>query len=221
MVSGSLRTRNDAPTKPAHWRYHHLAQPEMPANSGLLTHFTRFRVVNLIRSSRVDVRFCTMAIATALVASTLLLTSAPGAEHRNTEFSGFQLTSSAQAPAEAEDWDKLSPEQRMKRRWPQPVKAGFLIGLPILDYDDSTIGHVRKVVRTADGKNLLIVAYGRWLTWSKRLVAVPIETVAILGRQINALEMLPEDFDKAPTWDDSGGQEIAADTTIQIAISRR
>ena len=110
----------------------------------------------------------------------------------------------------------------MKRRWPQPVKAGFLIGLPILDHDDSTIGHVRKVVRTADGKILLIVASGRLARpWTKRLVAVPIETVAILGRQINALEMLPEDFDKAPTWNESGEQDIAADATIQIAITRR
>ena len=28
----------------------------------------------------------------------------------------------------------------MQRRLPQPVKVGFLIGLPILDWDDSTIG---------------------------------------------------------------------------------
>ena len=41
----------------------------------------------------------------------------------------------------------------MQRRWPQPVKAGFLIGLPVLDYDDSTIGHVRKVVRTPTAKS--------------------------------------------------------------------
>lgn len=162
-----------------------------------------------------------MTTATALVVSTFLLTSAPDADRRSAEFPGFQLASSAQAPADTDDWDKLSPEQRMQRRWPQPVKAGFLIGLPILDYDDSTIGHVRKVVRTPEGKILLIVAYGRWLTFSKRLVAVPIETVAILGRQINALEMLPEDFDKAPTWNESGGQDIAADATIQIAITRR
>ena len=138
-----------------------------------------------------------------------------------TEPSHYRLVSSTQAPAEPDEWEKLSPEQRMKRRWPQPVKAGFLIGLPILDYDDSTIGHVRKVVRDADNKILLIVAYGRWLTWNKRLVAVPIETVAILGRQINALEMLPEDFDRAPTWNDAGGRDIAPDATIQIAITRR
>lgn len=157
-----------------------------------------------------------MSIATALVVSTLLLTSASGVER----LSGYQLASSSQPSAEV-DWDKLPPEERMKRRWPQPVKAGFLIGLPVLDYDDSTIGHVRKVVRTSENKILLIVAYGRWLTWNKRLVAVPIETVAILGRQINALEMLPEDFDKAPTWNDAGGRDIEPDATIQIAITRR
>ena len=162
-----------------------------------------------------------MTTATVLVASTLLLMSAPGTERGSAEFPGFQLVSSTQAPADAEDWGKLSPEQRMQRRWPQPVKVGFLIGLPVLDYDDSTIGHVRKVVRGTDGKILLIVAYGRWLNWTKRLVAVPIETVAILARQINALEMTPDDFEKAPNWSDPGGQDIPSDTTIRIAITRR
>jgi hypothetical protein len=168
--------------------------------------------------------FAAMHIASAIVAI-LILTSASAAAgvaaQRLPEEPGYRLVSSTQAPADPDAWENLSPAERMKRRWPQPVKVGFLIGLPILDYDDSTIGHVRKVVRAGDGKVLLIVAYGRWLTFTKRLVAVPIETVAILGRQINALEMLPEDFEKAPTWNDSGGQDIAADATIQIAITRR
>lgn len=171
--------------------------------------------------------FAAMLVASALIAIFMLaLTSASApagiaAQRLSGDFFGYRLASSAQAPADPDAWENLPPEERMRRRYPQPVKAGFLIGLPVLDYDDSTIGHVRKVVRTGDGKILLIVAYGRWLTWSKRLVAVPIETVAILGRQINALEMTPEDFEKAPTWNDSGGQDIASDATIQIAISRR
>jgi hypothetical protein len=161
-----------------------------------------------------------MPIAIALVISGLLLQPAADVARRPAELPGYRLASSTQPAAEV-DWDKLTPEERMQRRWPQPVKAGFLVGLPVLDYDDSTIGHVRKVVRAPDGKIQLIVAYGGWLTWTKKLVAVPIETVAILGRQINALEFLPEDFEKAPAWNESGAQDIAADTTIRIAISRR
>ena len=47
---------------------------------------------------------------------------------------------------------KVSPEEKMRRRFPHPVKVGDLIGLPVLDWDDVTIGHVRQVVRTPEGK---------------------------------------------------------------------
>jgi hypothetical protein len=39
-------------------------------------------------------------------------------------------------------------QERMLRRFPQPVRVGDLIGLRVLDDDDSTIGFVRQVVRT-------------------------------------------------------------------------
>ena len=45
-----------------------------------------------------------------------------------------------------------TPEERMQRRFPQPVKVGDLIGLPVYDDSQSTLGHVREVVRTPAGK---------------------------------------------------------------------
>jgi hypothetical protein len=170
--------------------------------------------------------FSSMKIAFGIAAISLLaVTSASGAIPRisaQAGFSAFQRAAGAHDPsAQPEAWENLTPEQRMQRRWPQPVKVGFLIGLPVLDWHDSALGHVRKVVRSADSKILLIVDYGGWLAWKKKPVAVPIETVAILARQINALEFTPEDFEKAPTWNDSAAQELSGETTIQIAISRR
>src|SRR5437763_34063 len=44
-----------------------------------------------------------------------------------------------------------TPEDRMNRRYPQPVRVGFLIGLPVLDQRDSTYGYIRAVVRTGAG----------------------------------------------------------------------
>jgi hypothetical protein len=133
-------------------------------------------------------------------------------------------------PAKEDEEKQLTPEQRMQKRFPQPVRVGFLIGLPVLDWQDSTIGYVRDVVRTADGKIKLIVPYGRWLgwiryggifDWIRRPVAVPLETVAILARQINALEMSREEFAAAPAWVASQGRPIPQDEKIQIAIARR
>ena len=37
----------------------------------------------------------------------------------------------------------------MARRHPQPVRVGFLIGLPVLDGKDYTLGYIREVVAHA------------------------------------------------------------------------
>ena len=109
----------------------------------------------------------------------------------------------------------------MRRRFPQPVKVGDLIGLPMLDWDDVTIGHVRHVVRTPQGKIQLIVTYGGLFGWGQRLVPVPIEVVAILARQLAALDMPRAEFDKAPTWSDSQTVPIPPSEMIRIAVTRR
>lgn len=123
------------------------------------------------------------------------------------------------------DEPELTPEQIFKKRYPQPVRVGNLIGLPVLDYDDSTIGYVREVVRSPDGKISLIVPYSArfgWVRteWGKRLVAVPIETVTILARQLDA-DMSREDFDDADTWTPSEGKPIPPNDKTLIALGRR
>jgi hypothetical protein len=116
---------------------------------------------------------------------------------------------------------ELSPEQRMQRRHPQPVGVGALIGLPVLDFDDRTLGYVRSVVRTADGRIKLIVLYGGFLGWGRRPVAVPIEAVGIAGRQLAALDMTRAEFDAAPYWADPRSRRLAAGETIRIGLYRR
>jgi PRC-barrel domain len=127
---------------------------------------------------------------------------------------------SAPAPATPAT-DALSPEEKMQRRYPQPVKVGDLIGLPVLDYDDRTLGRVKSVVRTASGKVQLIVPYGGFLGFRQRLVAVPIEVVAIAGRQLAALDMTRAEFDAAPAWRDPQSQPIPASEIIRIALYKR
>lgn len=138
-------------------------------------------------------------------------------------------TSDPAAPAE-EKQREPTPEEKMQARFPQPVKVGHLIGLPVLDGGDSTIGYVKDVVKGPEGKISLIVPYAKWFGWARdtsllargrRLVAVPIETVAILALQIDALDMDREAFNKAPTWSPSEAQSLPPDKTIKIAVQRR
>ncbi|HKS54409.1 MAG TPA: hypothetical protein VJS12_03945, partial [Steroidobacteraceae bacterium] len=102
----------------------------------------------------------------------------------------------ATAPQEAlpkPDEKTYTAEQRFGRRYPQAVKVGHLIGLPVLDDRDSTYGYIRAVIRGDDGKFHLVVPYRGWLgwaptNWGRKTVAVPVEAVAILARQVIALD---------------------------------
>jgi hypothetical protein len=119
-----------------------------------------------------------------------------------------------------------TPEARMERRWPQPVQAGFLIGLPVLDDDDRTLGIVRRVMRTPADKIVLIVDHHRWyglgrLGLGVRPVSVPIEVVAIFGRQLASLDMPPAEFAAARTWAPQHETDIPPAERIRIALTRR
>lgn len=118
----------------------------------------------------------------------------------------------------------FSAEQKFARRYPQPVKVGFLIGLPVLDPQRSTYGYIREVVRTAEGRVLLVVPYRACLGWApvdwgRKAVAVPLETVAIQGRQVAALDFSPADFATAPAYAGQG-TALPPGETIRIAVSR-
>jgi hypothetical protein len=110
--------------------------------------------------------------------------------------------------------------ERMLRRFPQPVRVGDLIGLPVLDQDASTLGYVRQIVRTPQGNIELIVSYSRWWGWFGRRVAVPIEVVGIEGEQLVSLDMPPREYAAAPTWEGKDATILPADATIRIALAR-
>jgi hypothetical protein len=107
----------------------------------------------------------------------------------------------------------------MERRFPQPVRVGDLIGLPILDYFDRTMARVLSVERSPTGGIQLVASYRKW--FSSRPVAVPIEVVAIAGRQIASMDMSWADFDRAPTWTGTGAVKLSPDEKIRIGLYKR
>lgn len=122
----------------------------------------------------------------------------------------------------AED-NPLTPEQRMQARYPQPVRVGDLIGLPLLDDNHRTLGYVREVVRTKSHKIELILDYGGFLgvfDWGARLVAVPIEVVGIRGRELASLDMPRREYATAPTWLADDATVLPHDATIRVGLTR-
>jgi hypothetical protein len=110
--------------------------------------------------------------------------------------------------------------ERYLKRFPQPVRVGHLIGLPVLDEHSNTLGTVRQVVRTPQGQIELIVSYSRWWGWFGRPVAVRLEVVGIEGRHLVSLDMDPDEYAEAPTWHDPSATALPADTTIRVALGR-
>jgi hypothetical protein len=111
----------------------------------------------------------------------------------------------------------------MRQRFPQPVRVGDLIGVPLLDDCARTLGYVRHVVRTPQGRIELIVAYSDlfgWFGWDTRPVAVPIEVVGIAGRHLSSLDMPRSEFATAPTWQRGGEIALSDDDSIRVALSR-
>jgi hypothetical protein len=127
-------------------------------------------------------------------------------------------------PTGMDDASKPMPmTERMSRRFPQPVRVGDLVGLPMLNDSASTLGYVRQVVRTSAGKAELIVAYNKWFGWFgwfTRPVAVPVEAVGIEGRQLVSLDMPPNEYATSPTWQGDNATALPGDATIRIALAR-
>jgi hypothetical protein len=146
-------------------------------------------------------------------------TMAPVAPSLGPQFVPVQHQPTAVTPRQQSEQQETAQE-RMRRRFPQPVRVGDLIELPVLDDNHMTIGVIRQAVRTPEGRILLIVAHTGVLRWGGRLVSVPIEAVGIFGRQLASLDMKPEQYASAPTWTGAGGQVIPHDETILIGLAQ-
>jgi hypothetical protein len=72
-----------------------------------------------------------------------------------------------------------------------------------------------------EGKIHLIIAHTGPLGWGGRLIAVPIEAVAIIGRQLASLDMQPEEYKSAATWEAAGAQVLPSEEKILVALTRR
>jgi hypothetical protein len=116
----------------------------------------------------------------------------------------------------------MAAEERMKRRYPQPIRVGALVGARVSDNDSRTIGYVRQVVRTPQGKIDVVVDCCGWFGWGVRPVAVPIAVLGVFGREVASLDMPRSDYSSAPAWQGAAGDTVLSnDDMVQIALARR
>lgn len=120
----------------------------------------------------------------------------------------------------------MAEDERMKRRFPQPIRVGALIGARVSDNDSRTIGAIRQVVRTAQGQIDVVVDCCGWFGFGSRQVLVPIAVLGAFGREVASLDWPRSAYASAPAWQisdwqHSGGTVLADDDTVRIALARR
>ena len=104
----------------------------------------------------------------------------------------------AAAPPEAQQADAAqdddTPEEKMSRRFPQKIRTGDLLGLPVLDDGDVTLGHVRKVIRTPEGPTQAEIRI--LYVWPEGGELTPLIALVRLGRG----QMMGVDHNKNLEW---------------------
>jgi hypothetical protein len=132
------------------------------------------------------------------------------------------LLSIRAAMAQDEAPADTSPADAMKKRFPQPVVVGTLIGRTVLEPLESQpiLGHIDRVVRVDNDKIKVVMRYGGVLGFGTRPIAVPVEAMALLGEYMEVVGVKPEQLATFPTYDGAGATPLAPDAIIEVGLAR-
>ena len=115
--------------------------------------------------------------------------------------------------------------ERAAKRFPQPVRVGDLIGRQVLQPTEAqhVLGRVAAIVRHDDGSMDMIVRFGGTLGIGTRLIAVPIEAVALLGEYVAIVDFTPDQLQGFPTAPDASADATKAlppDNIIRVGLAK-
>lgn len=116
----------------------------------------------------------------------------------------------------------MSLAQSAAMRFPQPVRVGDLLGRAVLQPVESqnVLGRVRQVVRNPDGEIMVVIAFGGFLGWGTRLIAVPVDAMVLLGQDMEVVAYTPDELRRFPTFVPAGSSDVADDTIIRVGLAK-
>ena len=129
------------------------------------------------------------------------------------------------ARADDDDDDNGKPEtlaEKAAERFPQPVVVATLIHHTVLQPLESQpiLGHVRQIVRAADGTIDVIVDYGGFFGFGARPIAVPVDAMVVSGQFMEIVDFTPEQLDKFPTYEAGADTPLPSDTSIRVGLAK-
>ncbi len=107
-------------------------------------------------------------------------------------------------------------------RFPQPVRVGDLLRREVLQPVESqnVLGKVRQVVRDDTGAIQVVMDFGGFLGFGTRPIAVPIDAMVLLGRDMEVVAFAPRQLAAFPTFLEAGTVPVPPDTIIKVGLAK-
>jgi hypothetical protein len=112
--------------------------------------------------------------------------------------------------------------QSTAMRFPQPVRAGDLLHRLILRPVESQtiLGRVQSVVQDASGTVMIVMNFGGFYGFGGRLIAVPINAMALLGEDIDVIAYTPQQLATLPTFASAGTTIVSDDAVLRMGLAK-
>jgi hypothetical protein len=106
------------------------------------------------------------------------------------------------------------------KRFPQPVRVGDLLHRSVLEPVESRriLGHVDRVIRLDGGKEAIVMTFGGFLGFGEHRIAVPLEAMVLLGRELEVLDFTPQQLGGFPAYGGTGNV-LGADEIIHMGLA--
>ncbi len=107
-------------------------------------------------------------------------------------------------------------------RFPQPVRVGSLLHRSVLQPVESQrlLGTVEQVVRGTDGTIQVVIAYGGFLGFDARPIAVPVDAMVLVGQVMEVAAYTPKQLRTFPTFSPGNTTPVDPDTVIKVGLAK-
>ena len=112
------------------------------------------------------------------------------------------------------------PTEQAALRFPQPIRAGDLVGRTVVAPEgrQPVLGRVVSIVRMGDGALSVVIAESRWFGLGARPVAVPLEAVRLLGEYVALLGITPDQLSATASFEAASAAEVPPGDTIRVGL---
>ena len=107
-------------------------------------------------------------------------------------------------------------------RFPQPVRVGNLLHAYVLEPVESqrVLGTVEQVVRDRHGTLAVVIAYGGFLGFGTRAIAVPVDAMVLVGQVMEVAAYTPKQLQAFPSFSPADATPVSADSMISVGLAK-